>query len=329
MKLILIAMSYFIFQPLLASDAQSKRENLAEKIRFWSEYGHRCPEYGFPAKEANEDVCDDGDGVIFNGLLCYSGVQEGCKMVGDAQNFKNVSSNDSNYGRWWRSSRRKDNPETRRNETTDFSRDQAIGVYFYLIDLYRRNPEEAKARLEAWVSWIKNNNNALCKKNLLTCKLTPLNWSFLGRLYEKFGMPLKQVMLHRENYHIENNWITLQIIKRARGYEVHNYAATALAIDAIGHAGGKKEWLEILNNIKEMKDNPFLNFAERKICKGRCGNPDYNSISKKIIELCPTESSSAPKNQWAWERKTSEQAWNNSMGWDCVFLGKMILKENW
>lgn len=318
-----------------SNSSENTRNELKEKVRFWEGYGHVCPRYKYPSKQdlgdpKNPDKCDDGDAVIFNGMLCAAGYQQSCRAVSNSQVLGYSHPGDSENGKWYRSPWRKDDP-SKRTSKLEFSRDQVVGLYFYFIAQGRRSKSEAVKKMTSWIDWVQKNDYKVCEKGGTTdCKMTPLNWSFMGRLYEHYGVPLKAVMKNGENYKIENTWATKQVIKNSSGYQTHNYVATALAMDLIGNAGGKGEWMKILSAKSEMKGNPFFGFVHRKVCGNECGGvPNYKDIAKKVIDLCPNKDSRGPKRQWAWERANSEKAWEKSMGWDCVFLGKMLLKERW
>ena len=30
------------------------------------------------------------------------------------------------------------------------------------------------------------------------------------------------------------------------------------------------------------------------------------------------------RHQWAWEREAAEKAWEKSMDWDCIFMGRLM-----
>ncbi|RYE56575.1 MAG: hypothetical protein EOP48_07700 [Sphingobacteriales bacterium] len=63
-------------------------------------------------------------------------------------------------------------------------------------------------------------------------------------------------------------------------------------------------------------------------------NPFFELLSKgpsieleeKLLQLCPSESSKLDflRFQWSWERKDSEEAWRQTMGWDCIFISKLL-----
>jgi hypothetical protein len=80
---------------------------LKERMEFWRANAPRCAGpsgFPFPSGEqmAGGVACEDGDMVLFNGLLCASGEAEGCEMVRRSQ----ITAVGDDQGRWFRSPRR-------------------------------------------------------------------------------------------------------------------------------------------------------------------------------------------------------------------------------
>jgi hypothetical protein len=107
---------------------------LGKRISNWKARPHLyCDNNGkhFPSKMKSPPswVCDDGDMTLFNGLLCLSGEDDGCKAVRDSQDR-------DGDGSWWRSPLKMHHPDTSSpsnpNHQTSFNSDQSLGVYAYL-----------------------------------------------------------------------------------------------------------------------------------------------------------------------------------------------------
>jgi hypothetical protein len=118
---------------------------------------------------SNTPPCNDGDSIIFNGLLCGAGVgaqpgeeraapngerlvrEVGCDVVKHSQT---LSEGSSDYGRWWRSPRRTYlaslNQQPEGGSETTFSNDHALGVMAYIAQT------KDVAAFQAWTEWIKN-----------------------------------------------------------------------------------------------------------------------------------------------------------------------------
>lgn len=298
-----------------------KAQTLGDKAQGWAQFGATCPS-GYPAKPSTDQPCDDGDSVIFNGLLCYSGNEVACKAVGESQ---------TSDGRWWRSPRRAAGEG--RVSAASFSRDQLIGVIFYLMTLYKTEPEQAQKKATAWHNWIKANGDSLCTDAPTTCRVAPANWTLLARLFDFMKLPLDNNL---QNYlGTESNKIVLTVIQlfTEPGFQLHNYAATALAFAEMGFAETMVPWLKAVKKVKGMEDNPFIELTGKLVCAGTCNSKttldswSLDAIADKVLSQCPDVATTASnRSQWGWERKNSEKAWENSMGWDCVFMANYLAR---
>ena len=137
------------------------------------------PSKGNRAKDANNDgerrydpavECDDGDQTSYNGILCASGNEEGCKAVADLQGTSGVD-----RGRWFRSPHRKwmwthrcfdrKHPLSKKDFIADcansFSPDMGLGVMLYTL------AKQDTARYRLWLNWLDQNagTTELCKLN--------------------------------------------------------------------------------------------------------------------------------------------------------------------
>src|SRR6478736_9863176 len=136
---------FFLPQP-----TQAQTLPIAEE--FWRQEVVRTCE-GFPSK----DDCDDGDSIIFNGLLCMVGEEQGCDTVRQSQDAD---------GRFWRSPRR---TPGNLGQGKSFSRDQTLGALLYIAKTQDR---DAALR---WLRWIEDNR--YCSfKNPLTGKCA--SWGY-------------------------------------------------------------------------------------------------------------------------------------------------------
>lgn len=104
----------------------------------------------YPSFIRDSDHCEDGDAMIFNGLLCTSGINEACNAVANSQDVE---------GRWWRSPRLKD------LRSGDFSNDQTFGVLHYLVATKDRDAAIM------WDRWLHANSRpCFLDKKLFTLK---------------------------------------------------------------------------------------------------------------------------------------------------------------
>lgn len=268
----------------------------------WNQWAPMCE--GYPSKE----FCDDGDSTLFSGLLCSANVEIGCEGVRQAQ---------SSDGRFWRSPRRINQPEP-----NSFSRDMAMGVLLYLVST------KDKGAAEAWLSWIHDNRIcvvdlgsrcALFLYKLCTddtdgrCVITPGLWAIMNRVWTYLELDLHNEML---------GWLETgesvyasEAQSTPAGYQLHlkgvsNYIYQMLGLDLDFVISARQTLLD------KQGDNLFFRWLSGE---------DYD-LEARLLRICPSIEP-ARKYQWAWERDTQEQAWLESSGWDCIFLGNLILSN--
>ena len=316
-------MRYFLvlmFVTLISACGQTDRnelhsgiDSLEEHRQFWlNEVVQYCQ--GFPSKEN----CDDGDATIFNGLLCLSGDDRGCDAVKRAQ---------AADGSFWRSPRRVGGGFESRNS---FSRDQATGVIAYLI---KTGDREAAQR---WVRWIQKNRACSVEKPFgggclvraptyrfcrneqnQTCTLTPGWWAILGKIYEYLGLePVSQM---KKAGDLDDKTLVLETKLTETGYPLHLKASSVLVRQFMGiNRNLTRQVAEIIED--KQPDNPYFQYLHYGAS---------HELLDYVLELCPSPGDSLEfrRFQWAWERDTSSQAWQESMGWDCLFLTNLISQE--
>ncbi len=287
-------------------------QSLQESAIFWrQEVARTCQ--GFPAK----DDCDDGDSMIFNGLLCFSGEEQGCETVRASQDVD---------GRFWRSPRR--NPGNL-GEGSSFSRDQSLGVLLYLVQT--RDREAA----QNWLRWIERNRS--CRiKNPLTggcslwtyrtcrdndneiCTLTPATWGLIKRVWDFLELPTTHEMRNNESLDVSD----LEIIsaeKEKPGYALHLKAVASLLRFAMNSSVSRSR--DIVKKIYDRQSgNPFFQYLV---------DGPSPALVERLLQLCPKpgDDLSFRRFQWAWERDTSSEAWRESMGWDCIFMSRLAQTE--
>ena len=272
---------------------------------YWREMAPLCA--GYPAK-AN---CIDGDMALFSGLLCAAGEDLACTMVRDSQDID---------GRWWRSPRR--NPGNL-GESQSFSRDMSLGVLLYLVTSH-----DVQAA-QRWLDWIVNNRACLVNKPLGgclvrgpyrfcrddhngACTMTPGNWALLGRVWSALGLePSEQMRLASG---LDSAALLLQAKAAPLGYEAHLPAVEVLLKQQL-NADDRARAKAAVTLAERQPQNPFFVYLR---------DGASSALQQRLLSLCPGPASPSPeRNQWAWERATDEQAWRNSMGWDCLFMAKL------
>jgi len=299
---------FMLFFLLLAFSPQAMAQNLSDAENFWrQEVVQTCE--GFPSKQD----CDDGDSVIFNGLLCIVGEQAGCDAVRASQDAD---------GRFWRSPRR--NPGNL-GEQKSFSRDQTLGVLLYLTKTLDR---EAAQR---WLAWIEDNRYCsiknplsggcsiygyrVCRDDKEICDLRPATWALIHRVWEHLGLPITREM--RKNESMDVSDIELLAVEQVKpGYELHLKAVASLLRLNIASSVSKSR--QIIGKLHDRQPgNPFFQILKEG---------PHAGIAERVLQLCPKpwDSLGFRRYQWAWERDTNSEAWRESMGWDCIFMARLM-----
>jgi hypothetical protein len=144
--------------PQVATPMVSAPDSLTERMTLWRKQVVYCDVYGaivpsqpgaFPTKEWPEaekrkavpESCNDGDMLLFNGMLCAVGEDAGCAAVRNA--FDEESS------QWWRTpailKRHVENPEE-----PNLNSDQVQGLLLYILEYHD------STRFRRWLEWVRN-----------------------------------------------------------------------------------------------------------------------------------------------------------------------------
>lgn len=290
-----------------ADDRASRTFGAVEDPRvFWEEMAPTCA--GYPSKEH----CDDGDMALFGALLCASGDDRGCRLVRDAQGAN---------GRWWRSPRRRDG---NLGEDKSFSRDMAMGVMTYLA------VTRDAAAAERWVAWIERNRPCLAHKPTggclvrgpyrfctddenESCALTPANWANLARVFEELGLAKTEEMRRYDGLDTETHWRQAQ--QAPLGYQTHLTAVEVLMKQLLQSGGATRRRAAAILRGRQPQ-NPFFEVLH---------DGPSPALAARVEALCPKREYGPPTRrfQWSWERDTASRAWEESMGWDCLFIDSL------
>lgn len=292
-------------RPFQARAAGSGQAQL-DPLDYWHEIAARCD--GYPSKAD----CDDGDMLLFSGLLCASGDDEGCNQVRSSQ---------GSDGRWWRSPRRISGNLGAENS---FSRDMSLGALLYLAKTSDR------AAAQRWLGWINNNRPCLATnphgdciargaQRFCTddkdgrCTLTPSSWALIGRVWDALGLPITQAM--RSAMAVDRDVLKQSARTAPVGFELHLAAVDVFLKQTLGM--DRHHYAEAITTIVgRQPDNPFFQFLAH-------GASD--KLWDLVSALCPQRGRERPHgHQWAWERRTEDRAWEESMGWDCLFMADLL-----
>ena len=236
------------------------------------------------------DDCNTGDSMLWTGLSCLSGEKELCARVREFQ---------SEDGRLWRSPQRKNN-----DNSNSFSRDMLLGFLAYLVKTHDRQ------MAESFPEYLRIKDNRMCPGDL-RCVVTPTAWGTMREVWLHIGLPPSPNMI-AGNLGDETTLIA-EAQTASTGYPLHLV--------------GVKLWLKQHIGVW----SPRLQFAADTIQKRQPKNPFYafiagdkNKSARLLIEQAPT-SRPARLHQWSWQRDEKESAWNESFGWDVIFMANILL----
>jgi hypothetical protein len=243
--------------------------------------------YGVPYGDNN---CDSGDSVIFAGLSCLSG----------GRNCETVKASQGPNGRFWRSPSR-----VEKDTAPTFSRDQAKGVMAYLI------ATKDKQVANKWLEYIRSQNSRMCPDGVSHCALSAPSWSLLGDVWRHIGLsPTANMETHR----VADDAIRIYEAKNNSGYRLHLVALDSWLRREAGRGDRIDDKVTAILHSRQAR-NPFFAYLAG----------DFVASARLTLEKC-ANSPSGSRRQWAWQREESERAWENSQGWDCVFMLDLLLK---
>jgi hypothetical protein len=279
----------------------------------------------FPSKMDSLGNCDDGDATLFNGLLCSAGIPIACDAVKYSQ--------DTSSGEWLRSPRIMSERYLR--PSNSFSPDMALGLQIYSV--YVGN-DFIRASFHHWLQWIEDNRPCIggsepncirglprfCRDdNEKGCTIRPGDTISLKQTTHYLNIEPPPVLSFTfkgvGGRFIQDELLLLDAKVNQLGYSLHLV--------------GVNIWLARLEGY----DSETLHRAAEKLYSRQPQNPFFEYLAKgssdqlkyRVLNLCPTSQAQIPLNrsQWAWERADSEQAWKQSMLWDCVFIVRLLLNR--
>lgn len=281
----------------------------AKSEQIYSENG-----LAFPAGFRNGKV-EDADMAIFGGLLCRAGIEQGCSLIQNAQ--------DTN-GRFYRSPRRVGEADLPNKAT--FSGDQLKGIIHYMTVSADRQ------RLEKFLVYLKSQPTSVPSQNLrlesgysscpngppnFTCLLIGYDWFAMRKLSENFGLQWALPTNLREieqAYDFDIDDLVWEALITNNGYRLHLIANMAWSLKSIGVRHPSLDKTLGIIAARE-PENPFFNY----LILGR-----DKRVQRLADEQCSTVNTSEKRYDWTWQRATSTEAWKDSMGWDCVFIYKLL-----
>ncbi len=267
--------------------------------------------YAFPAK-IHGGQYDDGDMTIFGGLLCLSGEPEGCELVRRSQGLN---------GEFWRS------PARANSDTDDqFSGDQFKGIAAFWAKTgdIQSFTSYLNRISKKWTPYPSKATNLVRMYNGCTmdpggkCNLIDEEWRWLNIFADRFGVN-SQIPADARDYIAKFGdpvgMLPWKAMINKLGYRVHLVAIEIYIAKKLGITDPRIDAAaEIL--VGRQPENPFYVFLAR-------------GKDARVVDLvkrkCIVDSAKTEWYQWSWERAESDQAWKDSMGWDCIFMINNLL----
>jgi|SRR5579859_664246 len=308
------AICYFFVGLAMLQARGATAADLDSSKKFWLDSAFFCKSDAgeFPSKVGEKsDTCDDGDMTLFNGLLCLSGQTIGCEAVRKSQ---------GSDGHWWRSPRRIgwEAPV----HDVSFSPDQALGVFAYLI-----KTRDASA-LDKWAAWIMDRRPCVvgggsncirgwpryCTDDQTDkrCTFRPADCAWFAAVakYLDRSASVCPGVLSVETF------VAGSVTLNGPGFPLHLAAVQLYLIKSLGIHNDNVRLAEETFKMRGEPKNAFFAYL-------REGNTDR--VANLTLDVCPSsERPSRRRFQWAWERTDREQAWLDSMYWDCIFMASLL-----
>lgn len=345
----LLFLAVFIPTFLLADELipTELRDALIERREAVKKWAITCPEsWGeFSGQYSHVDgTCWQGDMTCFSGLSCLAAVLAEDEVTANAR-CSDIAAAQESGGRWVRGPTwvGKDYPDG------DFSRDQTRGVFSYLLAkgyLSKENDYlsrgQAGTAAQKWLKWIQEHDERICLEDKGSCELTVAVHNMFYNVYRHLNLlptlnrkdPLVDKFYDSRWYY---RWGFLAEIKilwtethlRDKWYPAHLKAANALLYRVMN--------MDVPEfRVRNRRAARVFGKAARRIWSYDKTNPFYRLLYEgvtrdlvdKILNVYTSPTKPGALNgihDWAWQRHTSERAWERSDGHDQVFLINLIL----
>lgn len=268
--------------------------------------------------------------TMFNALLCFAEIADGCTAVSDAQNLIT--------GQWYRSPRLRQFPRLRL--ANNFSPDMNLGLMLWATT---RPTKEKTEKFKWWVDWIARSQRCVtegCTKRVarfcpdddvdgdpdavLGCTLKPGDYALLGSVINFLQIDVSDPSLKAAFSKAAPNAVSFVVTSaqlNRSGYSQH--------LAGVG--------ILILRSLGESK--PALTQAARLLAQDQPRNPFFawlagqseTQVADLLRQSCPMEEALVPtpeqRSDWAWQRDDAEQAWKRSMLWDCQFIAALLERK--
>ena len=303
---------------------------LLERLAYWRANAFLCTapdKTTFPSRPTGDvqQPCDDGDITLFNGLLCASGEQHGCRGVANAI--------DMQTGQWYRSPRIRQSGNDRGGSA--FSPDMALGVQLYVIKT------NDIARASKWLTWL--HTHVPCTIELFgKCWLHGLPRFCTDDVEEK-GCTMRPgdaaMLAATVSYLQKGGGLPPLPDGRLRGY-LGSFSGIGAQLEQLSSIVNKPGYSQHLVAVSILlhrmlgNADPLLEDAAKRLRAKNPGNAFFSylagaSRSETLMETlarCPNPNIplKLPLHQWQWERENEDKAWEHSCFWDCIFMANLL-----
>jgi len=239
----------------------------------------------------------DGDSLLFMGLSCLAGQEEQCMAI------PFVLDGD---GKPWRAPSKISWPKG------SFSRDMLLGLFAYWI----KHPEDTQT-IQKVRQFVKDNNYSLCDSVDDRCNMNPhvyrTFWALWGKIYIHMGLTPTWEM--RQADMGDDTLLVLGSNIMPIGFNLHLIAVELYLRRALNTWNNKLQ-NSAIELISRQNENPFFEYIARGPTK---------RAADLTLKYCPFLKPDKA-HQWFIQRDMKENAYKNSMGWDCIFLADLLTK---
>lgn len=253
--------------------------------------------------------CDDGDGLLWSGILCSVDTERFASSCGY------VRAAVGQDGRVWRAPSR---PSADVQWTNSFSRDMAVGLLLYV----QRTRDVTS--LHKWASFVREHEGRMCGVGDHPLDFATDTRCDSGPTIRGLARLVDPDLDWGHLPYLNAKTILLQLVASARtapaGYPLHLIAQQLILLARAGESGSAlwKDTAASLHNREQ-------------------GNPLFALLAgdeNKAVELALAQLPSirpANPSQWSFERATSQEAWKESMLWEFVWLADLMdeRKRGW
>ena len=278
-----------------------------QQLREWAPIFEEAPTRRLPDGRPG----DNGDMVLFNGLLCSVDVKEACEYVKASQFIKEGH---PHTGRFFRSPQARKQYEASNVEPNNaFSRDMMLGVLLYLA-----HTKDVKT-LQSFGSFLQRSKGQLCfKADDNRCDSGPNMRYLLLRVSQRLKQPLTLSGIAVVNAEIYLSSLLASARFGELGFPQHLIAVQVYLLEELSLS--KTFTVDQVRQTLHSRNpkNAFFSWLAR----------DYQVAISQFFRYAPSQVIEPGKQrQWSFERADAEEAHLASFAWDFIFLGKLMSKE--